>query len=163
MARADFITSLFLMFLGAGVVAESWRMPRYTEFGTSIWSAPGVVPGMIGASLALMGAALYWRARAVRHTQASVAKDRAAWVNVAIAFCLCFVFAALLVGSVPFVVAAFLFILAFVLLFDLRENPDVLRDYWRLIRRGALVIAVAGTASLAIATIFEDFFFVRLP
>ena len=163
MARADFITSLFLIVLGAGVVVESWRMPRYTEFGTSIWSAPGVVPGMIGLSLALMGAVLLLRSRGVRAGKTSDDEDPAAWRQAAYAFGLCFIFAALLVGRLPFVVAAFLFIFTFILVFDLRENSEVRRDMPRLIRRGLLAIAIAAAASLAIATIFEDIFFVRLP
>lgn len=166
MARADFITSLFLMVLGIGVVVESWRMPRFTEFGTSIWSAPGMVPGMIGGCLALMGAALFVRARAARLAQSGETgktADTAAGRRAIVAFGLCFVFAALLVGSVPFVVATFLFIFTFIVVFDFQENPGVLRDRKRLIRRVLLAVAVAAAASLVVATIFEKFFFVRLP
>jgi hypothetical protein len=59
--------------------------------------------------------------------------------------------------------AAFLFTLAFVLVFDLRENAEVVRDRRRLIKRGALAVVVAGVTSFAIARIFQDAFFVRLP
>ena len=63
MAKADFITSLVLIVLGIGVVVESWRMPRFTDQGTSIWSAPGVTPGMVGLVLAILGLALLFRSR----------------------------------------------------------------------------------------------------
>jgi hypothetical protein len=165
MARADFVTALVLILLGLGVATESWRMPRFTEFGSSIWSAPGVVPGMIGIALAVMGAALLVRAR--REPTAVSAGDhgfdRGSVLRVATALALCLLFAGVLVGRVPFMLAAFLFTLAFVLVFDLRENAEVVRDRRRLIKRGALAVVVAGVTSFAIARIFQDAFFVRLP
>ena len=63
MAKADFYTALFLMVLGIGVVEESWRMPRFADLGQSVWSSPGITPGMIGAVLAIMGAILFFRSR----------------------------------------------------------------------------------------------------
>ncbi len=56
--RADAIAGLVFMIFGALIVIESWQMPRMEQFGSSIWSAPGVVPGMIGIALAIMGCAL---------------------------------------------------------------------------------------------------------
>ena len=168
MARADFVTSLVLIVFGLGVVAESWRMPRFTEFGSSIWSAPGVVPAMIGAALTVMGAALFVRSRAAAPTldrtdAGPSGADVGTIGRVLLAFALCLGFAGILVGRVPFLPAAFVFILAFTLIFDLNDTPEARSDWRRLARRGVLALAVAGIASFAIATIFEDIFLVRLP
>jgi len=166
MARADFITALVLIVLGLGVVEESWRMPRFTEFGSSIWSAPGIVPGLIGMCLAVMGAVLLARARrekaAVAETGETV-HDSAGWRRVAVAFGFCILFAGILVGRVPFLVAAFVFMSLFMVVFDIQENPEILADRKRLVIRAAIAVAIAAIASFAIATIFQDVFFVRLP
>ena len=168
MARADLITSLVLILLGLGVVEESWRMPRFTEYGSSIWSAPGVVPGMIGLVLALMGTILLLRARreAAASTDATTSDqtaDRASWVRVAVTFGLCVLFAGVLIGHVPFLAAAFLFMVTFMIGFDIQANPGLLADRKRLAFRVVLAVVLAAAASYAISTIFQDVFFVRLP
>ncbi len=177
MARRDFITSLFLITLGIGVVAESWRMPRFTEFDNSVWSAPGVVPGMIGLALAAMGLALLVRARS-RQTAAPdegtsgspapgaaarAGPTKAGMTNVGIAFALCLVFAVVLVGRVPFQLAAFLFVFAFILIFELREKPELAKSARQLGARAALAMIVALAASVVVSVVFKDIFFVRLP
>lgn len=170
MARADFITSLVLIVFGLGVVEESWRMPRFTEFGSSIWSAPGIVPGLIGLALSVMGVVLLSRARrALAGGQVGKTTDdeepltSADWSRVGIAFGLCLLFAGVLVGRVPFVAAAFVFMAIFMLAFDIQANPGILADRPRLAKRAALSLAIAAVAAFGIATIFQDVFFVRLP
>lgn len=165
MARADFVTSLFLMVLGIGVVAESWRMPRYTEFASSVWSAPGVTPGLIGLVLAILGAVLFFRTRRSQPGEApgEAASGGASWPQAAIALALCFGFAAILIGRIPFLLASFLFVMVFILLFDFIDNRDAYRDRLQSIRRLVTVVGVSGAAAWAISTIFQDLFFVRLP
>ena len=87
--RADAWTGIFFIIFGLLITFESWRMPRMEEFGSSIWSAPGVVPGMIGLSLTTMlfdredrrveGKALSGRALAKRAALAFVISAVAAW------------------------------------------------------------------------------------
>lgn len=165
MARADLVTSLVLIVLGLAVVEEAWRMPRYTEFGSSIWSAPGVVPGMIGLALALMGAALFVRARKEAAALSGDAPpvDRAGWGRVAVAFGMCVLFAGVLVGRIPFPIAAFVFMASFMITFDIQANPGIIADRRRLFFRVVMALALAALAAYAIATIFQDVFFVRLP
>jgi len=170
MARADFITSLVLIVFGLGVVEESWRMPRFTEYGSSIWSAPGIVPGLIGLALTVMGIVLMSRARrALAAGQVSADPDgdetmtKDDRVRVGIAFGFCLLFAGVLVGRVPFMAAAFLFMLTFMLVFDIQANPGILSDRPRLAKRVAMSLAISAVAAFGIATIFQDVFFVRLP
>ena len=165
MAKADFFTSLFLMVLGIGVMVESWNMPRFTDTGTSVWSAPGVTPGIIGLALIILGAALFFRARRTVPTEgeASLAQEPTGWFHAGTAFALCFGFAGILVGRIPFMLAAFLFILGFMLFFDYRDNPELLKDRRRWALRALIALLIAGVASWAISIVFQDVFFVRLP
>lgn len=165
MAKADFITSLFLMVLGIGVVVESWNMPRFTDQGTSIWSAPGITPGMVGLVLAVLGVALLFRSRreAATGSMDGTTSAPSNWLQAGVAFVLCFGFAGILVGRVPFMLAAFLFAAAFILFFDYRDNRDAFSDRKRLALRIGLALLVAAVASWGISTIFQDMFFVRLP
>src|SRR5680860_1827796 len=61
MARSDLGSSIVLILFGAVVAFESWRMPRYESIGGSIYSAPGLVPGFLGAVIALLGAIMLVR------------------------------------------------------------------------------------------------------
>ncbi len=54
LARADFVTGVCLVALGMGVLVGSYRMPRLEEMGINPLSVPGIVPGAIGAVLALL-------------------------------------------------------------------------------------------------------------
>jgi hypothetical protein len=124
---------------------------------------------MIGAALALMGVALFVRSRALAVAADGTAGedrqplDAGVWLRVGIAFTLCLGFAGGLVGRLPFLPAAFLFILVFTLIFDRNDQPEAWRDPRRLLKRVLLAAVVAGVAAFAIATIFEDVFLVRLP
>ena len=167
MARADFYTALVLMVFGIGVVEESWRMPRFTDLGQSVWSSPGITPGMVGAVLAIMGAILFFRSR--REIRAARAEgdvtgfDRASWARAGFTLLLCLIYGVGLIGRIPFQLASFLFMLAFIVSFDFYDNRDAYRVPLRMVRRVAVAAIIAGAASWAISKIFQDVFFVRLP
>ncbi len=167
MAKADFYTALVLMVLGIGVVEESWRMPRFADLGQSVWSSPGITPGMIGAALAVMGAVLFLRSRKeIRAAKAegdTTGFDWPAWMRTGYTLLLCLAFGIGLVGRIPFMIAAFLFMLAFILSFDFYDNRDAYRDRARMVRRAGFAIVVSGVAAWAISHVFQDVFFVRLP
>lgn len=164
--RADAVAGIVFVILGLLIVVESWRMPRMDQLGSSVWSAPGVVPGMIGIVLAIMGGALFYRSRvAFFEGPTGIEAERGGWRRVAITLALCFLFAAGLLGLVPFPLAAFVFIAAFALFFDLADrrvagNPPIGRS---LVVRIVVALAVAGLGAFAITTIFQDIFLVRLP
>ena len=161
--RADRITALLLVALGTGVAFESWRMPRMTEFGANLWSAPGIVPGMVGLLIAIMGSVLFLRTRGEATPAAPARLRSGGWRRVVTVFVLCVVFAGVLVGSVPFAIAAFAFIFVFVLLFD-REDRAIHSGVATFSpARIVLAFVVAATASFVITWVFEDIFLVRLP
>jgi putative tricarboxylic transport membrane protein len=163
MARADFITSLVLMALGLATLAESIRMPRFTDVGGSPYSAPGLVPGMLGAVIAVLGLILCLRSaaalRAAAPGGAEEGEGMGGWLRAAAAFALCGFYAIVMISRVPFWLATFLFVLAFALGFEfihpeMRERP---------VRRVIVGVVVAAAVSAAVSYVFQEIFFVRLP
>ena len=157
--RADLIGAAGWVAFGAAVLAASWRMDRLGSLGINPWSAPGVVPGLLGALMIVFGAALGLRALAQR---AAGEAPAVGGKRIALALALCFGFAAGLLGKgLPFWLAssAFLFvaILAFRILDRDAENDPPLGR----MALGTLVIALA--ASAVIALLFQEVFLVRLP
>ena len=61
MNKADFFTSIFLFLLGLIVFIISIRMPTFKELGANPYSAPGIVPGILGVILLFMSAILFVR------------------------------------------------------------------------------------------------------
>ena len=61
MNKADFFTSIFLFLLGLIVFIISIRMPTFRELGANPYSAPGIVPMILGVIIAIMGAILFTR------------------------------------------------------------------------------------------------------
>ena len=167
-ARADLPFGLFWTALGLGILLESWRMDRLEAQGINPYTAPGLVPGLLGAVLAVFGLILArraWLGRPPRGGGASPAAEEAPmgraepW-RVALALALCLGFGLGLLGSgVPFPLAAGLFLFLAVFLFEL---PDRRRE--GTVARGALsALAVAAGASAAITFAFQELFLVRLP
>ena len=61
-AKADFLSALVWMAFGLAVVIASWRMDRLESQGATLYTAPGLVPGVLGAVLLLFGVLLAVRA-----------------------------------------------------------------------------------------------------
>ncbi|RLC38901.1 MAG: hypothetical protein DRH33_03765 [Candidatus Nealsonbacteria bacterium] len=61
MNKADFFTSIFLFLLGLIVFIISIRMPTFRELGANPYSAPGIVPMILGVIIVIMGAILFTR------------------------------------------------------------------------------------------------------
>lgn len=161
MLRKDLITSVFLMILGLVIVEESWRMPRFTEVGSSIWAAPGMVPGMLGAALVVLAVILFARTVAARRAGAvdDAPAEPGAWRRMMTAVVFCIVYAGVLVGRMPFWLATFLFAFVFIAAFELSDPQK--RVSWA--RHVVFALVIAALASGIISYIFENIFFVRLP
>ncbi|MCF3932696.1 tripartite tricarboxylate transporter TctB family protein [Acuticoccus sp. M5D2P5] len=150
--RADFVFSMLLTVLGVAVIVESVRMPRLQELGVDPMSAPGLTPGLLGVILTGLGIALF--ARSVR--AAPVAGEaEGGWGRLALALGLCLLYAAGLVGRMPFMAATGIFVFLFVAAFSWGRASAA-----RMLMM-ALALAV-GTAVL-VTFLFEKIFLVRLP
>ncbi|WP_137046095.1 tripartite tricarboxylate transporter TctB family protein [Pseudolabrys sp. FHR47] len=165
LARADLITGLVLTALGAATAVESYRMPRLEERSIDPWTAPGIVPGMLGLIILVLGAALALRSVAAGALTAKAAPDtdpvetRAARFRFVLCLALCLVYAVVLVGHAPFWLATGTFVFTFIAAFEWRASDDS--------RARSIKLAIAAVIAIATAVIvpfvFETLFLVRLP
>lgn len=169
--RAEALGAAFWAVLGATIFVASWRMDRLEHQGIAPASAPGLLPGLIGALMVVFALVLAWRAwRPARAETADhdTADDDAAddgeppgaWRGSALATLLCLVFAGISLGhGLPFQLEAAIFIAAFTAAFRWREW----RAESRIARGLAETTAIAVVSALAIGWLFESVFLVRLP
>lgn len=162
-ARADFFGGLAWIALGTTIGVASWRMDRLERMGVSFFTAPGLVPGVLGVLITVCGVVLTLRAwhqgafGADQRPPVLLRPDVLARIGVTLALCLGF--ALVLVGRVPFWIAAaaYLFIQIAVLQYPERKaRHDVGRG---LILAAVIAVGAAG----AIAFMFQEIFLVRLP
>jgi hypothetical protein len=163
--RADLITGVVLLVFGLAVVAESYGMPRLEERNINPWTAPGIVPGMLGIVIALLGAVLAlrsaggWRAVQTPQTLEERSESRASVVRLALCAALCVIYAVLFVGRIPFWLASWLFVFAFIAAFEWTSGDAMPA----CVRKLAIAAAVATAVALVVPYVFETLFLVRLP
>ena len=135
------------------MLVASWRMDRLESLNINPWSAPGLMPGVLGALMLVFGLAL-----ALRPQRAVQLEARGSWRRTALALALCVLFAAGLLGrGLPFSLTAGDFLLGALVTFRVRDGEP-----WRL-RLAASSAAIAIVGALAIGYVFQDLFLVRLP
>ncbi|MDP6389797.1 MAG: tripartite tricarboxylate transporter TctB family protein [Alphaproteobacteria bacterium] len=166
MIKADFVTGLIFVALGLGALAESLRMPRFETLSVNPYTVPGIVPGMLGAVIAVLGLLLAlrsaraggWRlggevARLVALRRSGAAR------RFLLAFVLTVGYAAGLIGTVPFWLATGVFVFVFIAAFEWPAAEDRGR------RRRVLALAAveAALVTIAVTLVFQEVFLVRLP
>ena len=161
--RADLVSGGVWLVVGAALVIGSWQMDRLESQGVPWFTAPGLLPGIVGVMIVLT--ALIIVVRALRRRALSTSPDSAgegAGVErrALLSLGLCLAFAAGLVGhGVPFWIAASLYLTTHVFIL---QYPD--RQAAGQVKRGALVAAIIGFgAAVAISLVFQEIFLVRLP
>ena len=134
-------------------------MDRLENLGVKPYSAPGLLPGILGVFIAVLGV---WRSLCVRCARSP---DRAGdderhrvAPRCVLPIALCLGFAAGLVGrGLPFWLAAV----------DLRHRDDLhaaVPERWRgQALRGSRRATVASAPASAITLVFQELFLVRLP
>jgi hypothetical protein len=154
MAKADFLTSLV-------VIA---RMPRFERLAINPYTVPGIVPGLIGAVIAALGAILLvrsWRRGGWRlgggDARGVLTGEPARRLYLGLVLTLGY--AAGLVGTVPFWLATGLFVFLFITLF---EWPAAAGTGERP-RRVAAAAVQAVLVTVAVTAVFQYVFLVRLP
>ena len=163
-ARADLYSGAFWIAFGAAIAVTSWNMDRLEKQGVSFYTAPGLVPGILGLLLTICGLVL--TGRSLREGALGPDQRPAVLLNadtlkrVGIALLLTIGFAVGLVGhGVPFLVAAILFLF---LQITVLQYPE--RKANHEVGKGlAVAAAVAVGAATAISLLFEYVFLVRLP
>jgi hypothetical protein len=159
---ADLISAVAWFALAAAIIGLSWRMDRLPHLQASIYSAPGLVPGLLGAALAIMAVILF--ARALR--AGALSQERRPRIRIedhwrlVVVFVLSLAFAIGILGSgAPFWLAAALYVAVFVLAFR-RADAEERRPIWRT---GLFSVAYGAVAGIVVHYVFQELFLVRLP
>jgi putative tricarboxylic transport membrane protein len=166
LVRADLVAGVVLLVFGLAVLAEAWGMPRLEERNINPWTAPGIVPGMLGIIIAVCGAVLALRSLAAGalharsgNTPEETAEARASLWRLAICAALCVGYAVVLVGRLPFWLATAAFVFAFVAAFEWSGDDGGAAR----VRKLVAAAAVAAATAIVIPYSFEYLFLVRLP
>jgi Tripartite tricarboxylate transporter TctB family len=160
--RADFWSALFFIILGAAIGIGAWRMDRLEAQNINPYTAPGLVPGILGVLIILFGALIL--VRALREGGPRGRADGAPiFPNVGrtlIVLALCLGFALGLVGhGLPFWLAAALFLFVAISYLQYPER----RAHGTLLQGVLFALALAIGVSIGVSFIFEKVFLVRLP
>ena len=165
MARADFFTALVLIIFGVTAAVLAFQMPHVTARGQSPYSAPGLVPFLLGATIALLGLVLLYRSIKRTHLHFGINRESAGRVfreegtrrmGVTILVCLLYTLA---LGKLPFPIITFLFVCAFILAFEIdRKAP---RE--KMVRTIVFAVILAVCTSAVITGVFQYVFLVNLP
>ena len=182
MPRADFVTSLFLIAFGTGMLWGALAMPRFEQRKIDPLSVPGIVPGFL--AIVLLVLAVFLLVRSIRQggyrlgrapeapavgpaggdddetdpEEAGSGLFSPANGRMLLALAMGLVYAVGLVGAMPFWLATFIFVTAFIVVFE-----------WNRWRRSLLwlmaVTAILQGAAVAAAVtlIFQELFLVTLP
>jgi len=141
--RSDRAQGAFWILVGGAIFYASWTMDRLANVGVQPYSAPGLLPGILGVFIAVLGVGMLFR----RETATGEAIE---WRRLVLPIALCLGFAAGMVGrGLPFWLAAWIFITVMICTLQRRLA-------WQ-----ALVIG--GAASVAISLVFQELFLIRLP
>lgn len=174
MHRSDFIVAIVLVAFGGFVVQQAWIMPRFEAIGGSLATAPGLVPGLLGAIIALFGLLMLLRTvTADSTTNASattvepdpeeaaspIEPASAGWLRFAWVLGLSLLYATVLVGRLPFWLATFLFVTGSIVVFE----RSAFTNARAIAKRSAIAVTIGGTVAWAVPFVFERIFLVNLP
>ena len=151
--KSDRLQGAFWIALGFAIFYASWTMDRLASVGVKPFSAPGLLPGILGLFIVLLGVAMLLRARFEK-------AEMIEWRRIVLPLALCLGFAGGMVGrGVPFWLAAWIFIAVMIWVLQHRER----KLEGKLPRLAAISVTIGLAASVAISLIFQELFLIRLP
>jgi hypothetical protein len=158
----DLISGGVWLALAVGIMVISWKMDRLAHLQATIYTAPGLVPGLLALAIAIMGVLLILRsvrAGALAQARIPAFSPREHW-RLLTALVLCLTFALGLLGSgLPFWLATAIFVAVFVFVYQFEERKAA-----GTLPRGAAFAALFGLiCGGVIHYIFQELFLVRLP
>ncbi len=160
-ARADLFAGLAFLAFGIAIIGGSLMMDRLERLQATIYTAPGLVPGMLGLMLAAMAALLI--ARSIRGgalSQSLPAIDLSQHWRLGVSLILCLGYALGLVGwGLPFWLGSATFISLFIFIFQFEDR----RREGAVMRGVVFAVAYGLIVGLTIHHLFQDVFLVRLP
>ncbi len=166
MPKADFLMSIVLVLFGLFVMILSFQMPDFADQNVNPYSAPGVVPALLGAIFLLLGIvmlirSIFRKGYRLRITGTNIS----AWLKdhtthrFLITLGLSVVYALILLGRMHFLLATGLYMFSFVVLFEYKRGVGLFAQKKTLMM--ALLLAVLTSGS--IYWVFRYLFLVSFP
>ena len=165
MDRADFIASIFLVIFGIAIFLISVRMPTFRNLGANPYSAPGIVPTVLGAIIFILGMTLFFRSitrkgykidYSLNNIKKILIKRPIQRFLIALFLSLSCVF---LLGKVNYFLLSGGYIFIFILAYEVNIKKSILQQKAKIIFALAEAVLIAGS----IALVFRYLFLVRLP
>jgi len=166
MPKADFVSAIVLILFGSAVVYLSAKMPTFREMGANPYSAPGIVPGFIGATIILMSIIMLVRSIIKRGHRLDITGSSIkeffkspSTKRIFITIALSLIYGVGLLGKIPYLLSTLLYVLVFVFVFEYRRGESFFRQY----KTPMFAFVQAILTSGVIAAIFRYAFLVNLP
>lgn len=146
--------------LGAAISVGAWHMDRLGSLNIEPWSAPGLVPGVLGLGMVLFGLGLALAPQDSHSPNSPDNEDQPLpWARLLAMLALCSIFGFMALGRMPFEAAAALLMFFWMLALGWSQWPA-----GPVRRRKVLQAAVISlSASFIVSHLFQDIFLVRLP
>jgi hypothetical protein len=166
MPKADFVTSIVLMSVGAFVIVNSALMPTFVDRGESPYSAPGLVSGLIGFAIFALSLGLFIRSLVRRGYKLGItpgklvafAKEETTY-RILITITVSVFYGLVMLGRIPFVLATGIYVFAFAMLFEYDIRKSLPAQWVRVLLCLVLAVLTAGT----VYGVFTYLFLVDLP
>ena len=164
-ARADRITALVLFGLGLAMLIGGYTMDRLEIRQIHPASIPGLLPMILGGTLMVCAILLFGFATdtpadgSPRETEAGAVTAGDNWRALVFTAAYSVVYALVLVGRMPFVLATAIYIAVFTIHFAIDWSGDMRSRIVSL--AGVIVFAILCAA--AVSALFQYAFLVRLP
>ncbi|MEI7496809.1 MAG: tripartite tricarboxylate transporter TctB family protein [Betaproteobacteria bacterium] len=164
---SDFVFSLFWIALGSLIMLASWQMDRLERQGSTLYTAPGSYPGLLGSVLLILGvllAARSYKAGGHRLERMDFHFSKihlTSFLRVGVFLVFVLVYCVGLIGrsGIPFWVATFLFVTTFIILF----NWQAISSEGFVKKVLVLAISMGVGTSFVVSYVFQELFLVRLP
>jgi putative tricarboxylic transport membrane protein len=166
MPKADCVTAIILIGFGVWIVVHAIHMPRFQEFGANPFSVPGIVPGILGSIITVLSLLVFIRSIRKRGYRlgitGAVVKNtiqKPSFIRMMATCLICVIYGLGMVGYINYYLATFLYVLMFLVLFQLDRLKPIFVQHKMLI--GALTQSILVAA--AVGAVFRYLFLVDLP
>lgn len=166
MPKADFFMSILLTIFGTFVIIASSRMPDVSSQHASPYSAPGVVPGVLGAIFVLLGIVMLVRSIIRKGYRIKITSvEISGWIKdvstqrFLITLGLSVAYAMILLGRMHYLIATGIYMFAFVVMFEYKRGVKLLNQKKTIFM--ALLLSVITSGS--IYWVFRYLFLVNMP
>ncbi|MFH2131153.1 MAG: tripartite tricarboxylate transporter TctB family protein [bacterium] len=166
MPKADFVTSIFLICFGISIVVQSYFMPRFEEIEADPHSAPGIVPAILGVVIIVLSVIVLLKSvkkkgyhLEINTTSLSHFLGDKSTKRLLVTLFISIIYGLALVGNIHFVLASFIYVLSFIILFEYQPSVALTKQ-WKVV---IFAFVQAALVSVIIGAVFRYLFLVDLP